>query len=163
MSPSWKTSVSMAEKHAEQGRASLHPWFTPLMTGNGWEYLSSSRTLVFMLSWNCQTIAMNLTVYPNLTMNTCPLQRESNVLAISTNVMYSPTSYSRHFSCSCRATNNISTVFRLAQNTHSLSRIRSLCRWALGGLRKMHAKIFPVMESKEMSRWVSGAFLFSLR
>ena len=69
ISPSRKGSDSIAENSMlNRVGASTQPCFSPLVTKKGSEYSPPSCTLVFMPSWNCRTIAINLAGQPNLAM-----------------------------------------------------------------------------------------------
>lgn len=128
---------------------STHPYFTPFVMVNGWEYLLSSYTLIFMQSRNCRTIATNLAGITNLAMI-------SHSVKCLSQVVYSQTFCSRYLSCSYQAVKTMS-VWILHRMQHC-GQCYILCRiyvssqraGILRRLNKTWARIFAAMKIKKM-------------
>ena len=70
----------------------------------------------------------------------------SNALLKSTNTIYSGRSCAMQFSCSCRRQNIIAMVLRLPLKPHCVSGTTSGVIWVDSLLRRILAKVLPVVE-----------------
>ena len=139
----WFASHIFSEKSVA---ATAQNCLTPFVT------LNDSETQTFTIIPVCRApiIVLNLSGHPYF-LSSCHslvFPTVSNALLKSTNTMYSGRSCSRHFSCSYRRQNIISTVFWLPQKPHCVSGTTSGVIWLDSLLRRILAKILPSIEKE---------------
>ena len=138
--------------------ARTQPCFTPFATGNGSDTSLFSMTLAIIPSYRDCTMLMNLGGQPSFDgMDQRPgLRTVSKALLRSTNKRYRSWRCSRHFSCSWRATNIVSTVPLFCLNPHWLSETTLSRRYLMTLFRRTRARSLPAMLRSEMPLWLSG-------
>ena len=148
-----KASSCIADRKIEKSvGASTQSCLTPFITLNDSETSPPTLTLPIVPVCRASVIAVNLSGHPYF-LSSCHspvLPTVSNALLESTNTMYSGRSCSMHFSCSCRRQNIISAVLRLPLKLHCISGTTYGVMWVDNLLRRILAKILPVMERREM-------------
>ena len=126
--------------------ASTQPCLTPFVTLNDSETSPPTLTFAIIPACNASIIVVNFSACHSPVLPTV-----SNTLLKSTNSIYSGRFCSMQFSCSCRRQNITSTVLKLLLKPHCVSGNTTGVMWVDSLLRRILAKILPVMSSSKIN------------